>query len=67
MQGHVLDFDVRICVFCGSHEGNRPEFRETAKLVGRLLAERGLGIVYGGGRVGLMARWPTPRSPPADG
>ncbi|MGP6190177.1 MAG: TIGR00730 family Rossman fold protein [Vulcanimicrobiaceae bacterium] len=50
----MLDFDVRICVFCGSHEGNRPEFRETAKLVGRLLAERGLGIVYGGGRVGLM-------------
>ncbi len=48
------DFDVRICVFCGSHPGDDPAFRDAASLVGRLLAERGLGIVYGGGRVGLM-------------
>ncbi len=50
----MSDFDVRICVFCGSHSGENPLFRESAALVGRLLAQRGLGIVYGGGRVGLM-------------
>jgi hypothetical protein len=50
----VRNFDVRIGVFCGSHAGDQPAFREAAALVGRLLARRGLGIVYGGGRVGLM-------------
>jgi uncharacterized protein (TIGR00730 family) len=44
----------RICVFCGSSAGARAEYREAAELVGRLLAERGIELVYGGGRVGLM-------------
>ncbi len=44
----------RICVFCGSSEGNRPVYREAARAVGRLLARRKIGLVYGGGRVGLM-------------
>jgi len=44
----------RICVFCGSSEGVRPEYRAAAEQVGRLLAERGIELVYGGGRVGLM-------------
>lgn len=43
-----------ICVFCGSSVGVRPEYAEAARQVGALLAERGLGLVYGGGRVGLM-------------
>jgi uncharacterized protein (TIGR00730 family) len=44
----------RICVFCGSAQGTLPLYRETANRVGRRLAERGIGVVYGGGRVGLM-------------
>jgi len=44
----------RICVFCGSNAGRRPEFAEAAREMGRVLVERGLGLVYGGGKVGLM-------------
>jgi uncharacterized protein (TIGR00730 family) len=41
-------------VFCGSSVGNRPDYAEAAASLGRLLAERGLSLVYGGGNVGLM-------------
>jgi uncharacterized protein (TIGR00730 family) len=44
----------RICVYCASNDGARPEYLESARTVGRLLAERGIGVVYGGGRTGLM-------------
>ncbi|HYH79250.1 MAG TPA: TIGR00730 family Rossman fold protein [Longimicrobium sp.] len=44
----------RVCVFCGSNAGRRPEYAEAAREMGRVLAERGLGLVYGGGNVGLM-------------
>jgi uncharacterized protein (TIGR00730 family) len=44
----------RVCVFCGSSAGTRPEYAEAARAMGRTLAERGLGLVYGGGKVGLM-------------
>ncbi len=43
-----------VCVFCGSNVGADPRYRESAATLGRLLAERRIGIVYGGGRVGLM-------------
>jgi uncharacterized protein (TIGR00730 family) len=43
-----------ICVFCGSNPGKRPEYRIAAETLGRLLAEKGLELVYGGGTVGLM-------------
>jgi uncharacterized protein (TIGR00730 family) len=43
-----------LCVFCGSAAGIRPVYAEAAREVGRLLATRGLGLVYGGGSVGLM-------------
>lgn len=43
-----------VCVFCGSSTGERPEYRAVAQSVGRLLAERGVTLVYGGGRIGLM-------------
>lgn len=46
----------RICVFLGASEGKRAAYVETAETVGRALAERGLGLVYGGGNVGLMGR-----------
>jgi hypothetical protein len=44
----------RVLVFCGSSPGARPEYAAAADELGRLLAERGLGLVYGGARVGLM-------------
>jgi uncharacterized protein (TIGR00730 family) len=43
-----------ICIFCGSSPGNRPEYLQMARTTGRLIAERGLTLVYGGGKVGLM-------------
>src|SRR5262245_19427375 len=45
---------MRVCVFCGSNLGTRPEHAAAAAAVGRALAERGWGLVYGGGNVGLM-------------
>jgi len=44
----------RIGVFCGSSSGRRPAYTGLAELLGKALAERELGLVYGGGRVGLM-------------
>jgi uncharacterized protein (TIGR00730 family) len=44
----------RICIYCGSSFGNDPRFREAAEALGTRCAQRGLGVVYGGGSVGLM-------------
>lgn len=44
----------RVCLFCGANAGRAPLFAETAAELGRVLAERGVGLVFGGGRVGLM-------------
>jgi len=44
----------RICVFCGASPGADPVYADLADAVGRGLAERGIGVVYGGGRVGMM-------------
>jgi uncharacterized protein (TIGR00730 family) len=44
----------RICVFCGSNSGVQSAYGEAAQTVGRLLAQRGIELVYGGGKVGLM-------------
>src|SRR6185437_2532316 len=44
----------RVCVFAGSGDGRRPEYREAASALGRELAERGIGLVYGGSGSGLM-------------
>ena len=38
---------MRVCVFCGSSPGSRPIYLEGARAVGRALAERGVGVVYG--------------------
>ena len=46
----------RICVYCGSSPGAQAEFGEAAQALGRLLAQRGLGLVYGGAHVGIMGR-----------
>ncbi|WP_159998620.1 TIGR00730 family Rossman fold protein [Roseomonas sp. 18066] len=44
----------RVCVFCGSNPGGNPAYAEAARQLGRAIADRGLGLVYGGGHVGLM-------------
>jgi uncharacterized protein (TIGR00730 family) len=44
----------RVCVFAGSSPGRRPEYRTAAAALGRALAARGIGVVYGGAHVGLM-------------
>ncbi|AKE59876.1 TIGR00730 family Rossman fold protein [Citrobacter farmeri] len=43
-----------IGIFCGSSEGHSPVYMQAAREAGTFLAQAGLGIVYGGGRVGLM-------------
>lgn len=43
-----------VCVFCGSKEGSRPSYVEAARDMGKALARRGIGLVFGGGKVGLM-------------
>ena len=45
---------ARIGVFCGSSVGDRPAYRQAAEELAGALARRGLGLVYGGARVGLM-------------
>jgi uncharacterized protein (TIGR00730 family) len=47
-------FPASICVFCGARFGTDPAAGEVARGLGRLLAERGITLVYGGGGVGLM-------------
>jgi uncharacterized protein (TIGR00730 family) len=44
----------RICVFCGSSQGNRPEYGIAAEEMGSEIVRRNIGLVYGGGNVGLM-------------
>lgn len=44
----------RLAVYCGSATPADPRYMELAHTVGRTLAERGIGVVYGGGRLGLM-------------
>lgn len=44
----------RLAVYCGSATPADPIYVESARAVGHALAERGIGLVYGGGRLGLM-------------
>ncbi|QAU23846.1 TIGR00730 family Rossman fold protein [Dyella sp. M7H15-1] len=43
-----------LCVYCGSSSGKHPEYMETARIFGTEMARRGITLVYGGGKVGLM-------------
>ena len=44
----------RLCVYCGSSRGAAASYGETAERLGTLLADAGIELVYGGGRIGLM-------------
>ena len=46
----------RICVFCGSSPGKKPEFMSAAKILGYTLARKNIGLVYGGASVGTMGQ-----------
>ncbi|MYM83267.1 TIGR00730 family Rossman fold protein [Duganella sp. FT50W] len=43
-----------ICVYCGANAGVSPRFAEQARVLAKVLVERNLALVYGGGNVGLM-------------
>ena len=44
----------RVCVYCGSSPGRRPDYRSAGRSLGNEIARRGLGLVYGGASVGVM-------------
>ena len=44
----------RLCVFCGTNAGNRPDYGTAARQLGALLAAEGIELVYGGASVGIM-------------
>jgi hypothetical protein len=49
-----MDVMKSICVFCGSSDNVHADYFEGARLMGRTLAERGIRLIYGGGKTGLM-------------
>ena len=44
----------KICVYCGSSPGTSPAFLQSARHFGKILAENGIGLIYGGGGEGMM-------------
>ena len=52
--GSTIGMSINFCVYCGSSVGIHPEYATVARTLGRALAHHGVGLVYGGGRVGLM-------------
>lgn len=44
----------KLCVFCGSAEGNSPVYLEMAKNLGEMMAQNNVGLVYGGASIGVM-------------
>src|ERR1051326_1828938 len=51
----MAEAQKRICIFTGSSPGERPEYAAAARELARVLVERGYGLVYGGGNIGLMS------------
>lgn len=43
-----------ICVYCGSGPGNNGKYAQTAQILGKSMAELGIGLVYGGASIGIM-------------
>jgi predicted Rossmann-fold nucleotide-binding protein len=44
----------KISVFCGAHLGKSPEYKIAAEQIGKLMAEKNLEVIFGGGNVGVM-------------
>ncbi len=51
-----------IAVYCGASRGRNRAYLKAAKELGHELASRNITLIYGGGSIGLMGRWPTPSS-----
>lgn len=51
---HPMSKIRTVCVYCGSGSGTNPRFIESAKALGKVFAENGIRLVYGGGSVGMM-------------
>jgi uncharacterized protein (TIGR00730 family) len=51
---YIVPMIRNVCVFCGSSVGARQEYAAAAESVGRILAQRDIGLVYGGGNIGIM-------------
>ncbi|QUX93479.1 TIGR00730 family Rossman fold protein [Marinomonas sp. A3A] len=45
---------MKVAIYCGSAEGNSPDYVNGVKALGEYLARQGVDVVYGGGKVGLM-------------
>ncbi|HVU63348.1 MAG TPA: TIGR00730 family Rossman fold protein [Phycisphaerales bacterium] len=43
-----------LCVYCGASSGARPEYAAAARALGSVMASRGIALIYGGGRAGMM-------------
>lgn len=56
LQCHIAPMNEikRICVYCGSGPGKNPKFARAAIAFGKILADNGIALVYGGGTIGLM-------------
>ncbi|MEH0018221.1 MAG: TIGR00730 family Rossman fold protein [Desulfobacter sp.] len=44
----------RVCVYCGSSDGRKKEYKAAARALGRTMLDRGIGLVYGGAQIGIM-------------
>ena len=51
---HPMNKIRTVCVYCGSGPGTNPRFIESAKALGKIFAESGIRLVYGGGSLGMM-------------
>lgn len=49
-----MPLPTALCVYCGSSPGKHPEYTEQARSFGAEMARRGIALIYGGGKVGLM-------------
>jgi uncharacterized protein (TIGR00730 family) len=45
---------ITICVYCGTNNGASPAYLDAARALGAAMAARDIGLVYGGGKLGLM-------------
>lgn len=54
MSAHIIRPSFNLCIFCASSIGQNPQHCLTARLLGRLMAEQNIGLMYGGASVGLM-------------
>ena len=51
---HQLSPDIKVCVYCGTNVGTSPAYMRAASDLGAAMAELGIGLVYGGGKLCLM-------------